>query len=159
MGRPKGSRSADSRKSANIEKKSRGKRYSGVEKAKILEQALAEIAQGGQITKIAEKLGVTFFTLKSWLGDSGESVKPARKPRGRKPGKAKKASKASLSAVATVVTPGKRGRKPKAASTQSSDSPTSMKNLEKKLEDLTARYLNLAHLYGELISKFGSPKV
>lgn len=160
MGRPKGSRSSEARsKSADAEKKSRGKRYSGSEKAKILEQALAEISQGGQITKIAEKLGVTFFTLKSWLGESGDTAKPAKKTRGRKAGRPKKSAKSELSVTTALKTPGKRGRKPKAVAANSSETPTSIKTLEKKLEDLTARYVNLAHLYGELITKFGSPKL
>ena len=164
MGRPKGSRSAESSKSANADKKSRGKRYSGDEKAKILNQALAEISQGGQITKIAEKLGVTFFTLKSWLGESGQSIKPARKARVRKTVRAKKNRSGNITLTtapaAVVATPAKRGRKPKtAAAATSNESPSSLKSLEKKLEDLTARYMNLAHAYGELIAKVGSPKL
>jgi len=159
MGRPKGSRSSEPRKSGDSEKKTRGKRYSGAEKAKILEQALAEISQGGQITKIAEKLGVTFFTLKSWLGESGDTAKPAKKSRGRKAGKPKKSVKSELSITTAPKVPGKRGRKPKSVVTKLVDSPTSIKTLEKKLEDLAARYVNLAHLYGELITKFGSPKL
>jgi transposase-like protein len=162
MGRPKGSRSAATGKLAAADKKSRGKRYSGEEKTKILNQALSEISQGGQITKIAEKLGVTFFTLKSWLGESGQDVKSVKKPRGRKSGRPKKARQsASKEVVNSVVseTPAKRGRKPKAAAIAGDQSSSKLNSLEMKLEDLAARYKNLAHAYGELIAKVGSPKL
>ena len=50
MGRPKAVRSEKPLKSSSTDKKSRGKRYGDAEKARILEQAMAEIKNGGQIT-------------------------------------------------------------------------------------------------------------
>lgn len=175
MGRPKAVRPAKATESAKTEKKSRGKRYSEAEKGKIIEHALAEIKSGGQITKIAEKLGVTFFTLKTWLKDSGSSkdalVAPKR-GRGRPKGSVKKAAAApaaeaappaAAAAVAVVKVPGKRGRKPKsaaaAAPATAAGVPDYIKGLEQKLEELSRRYMNLAHLYGEIVSKVGSHKV
>lgn len=175
MGRPKAVRPAKATESAKTEKKSRGKRYSEAEKGKIIEHALAEIKSGGQITKIAEKLGVTFFTLKTWLKDSGSSkdalVAPKR-GRGRPKGSVKKAAAApaavaappaAADAVAVVKVPGKRGRKPKSAAAAPAAAaagvPDYIKGLEQKLEELSRRYMNLAHLYGEIVSKVGSHKV
>jgi transposase-like protein len=164
-------------KSSSSDKKSRGKRYGDAEKARILEQALAEIKDGGQITKIAEKLGVTFFTLKTWLKESGSSKESGgaiaqKRGRGRPKGSLKKTAVAPAATteagdpVAVVKVPGKRGRKPgytkaaaAAASATSATSTDSIKNLEQKLEELTRRYINLAHLYGEISSKIGSNKV
>ena len=180
MGRPKAVRTEKPLKSSSGDKKSRGKRYGDVEKARILEQALAEIKDGGQITKIAEKLGVTFFTLKTWLKESGSSKDSGgaiaqKRGRGRPKGSLKKTAVAPAAtteagdAVAVVKVPGKRGRKPgytkakaaaaAAASATSGTSTDSIKNLEQKLEELTRRYINLAHLYGEISSKIGSNKV
>ena len=174
MGRPKAVRTEKPLKSSSGDKKSRGKRYGDVEKARILEQALAEIKDGGQITKIAEKLGVTFFTLKTWLKESGSSKESGgaiaqKRGRGRPKGSLKKTAVAPAAtteagdAVAVVKVPGKRGRKPgstkAAASAASASSTDSIKNLEQKLEELTRRYINLAHLYGEISSKIGSNKV
>jgi len=172
MGRPKAVRPAKATESAKTEKKSRGKRYSDAEKGKIIEHALAEIKSGGQITKIAEKLGVTFFTLKTWLKDSGSSkdalVAPKR-GRGRPKGSVKKAAAAPAAAAvaapaaaAAAKVPGKRGRKPKAAAAPAAAAagvPDYIKGLEQKLEELSRRYMNLAHLYGEIVSKVGSHKV
>lgn len=164
MGRPKANKTAVVAKAAANEKKSRGKRYSDEEKAQIIQQTLAEIAQGGQITKIAESLGVTFFTLKAWLAAAGHSVKSSGK-RGRVKGSrktakgvVKQAAPAALSdaAVVPVKIPGKRGRKP---GSKNADSGAAVRALEAKMEELTTRYTNLAHLYGELISKIGSPKL
>ena len=177
MGRPKAVRSEKPLKSSSSDKKSRGKRYGDAEKARILEQAMAEIKNGGQITKIAEKLGVTFFTLKTWLKESGSSKESGgaiaqKRGRGRPKGSLKKTAAAPAAtteagdAVAVVKVPGKRGRKPgstkaaaAAASATSATSTDSIKNLEQKLEELTRRYINLAHLYGEISSKIGSNKV
>ena len=180
MGRPKAVRSEKPLKSSSSDKKSRGKRYGDAEKARILEQAMAEIKNGGQITKIAEKLGVTFFTLKTWLKESGSSKDSGgaiaqKRGRGRPKGSLKKTAAAPAApaatteagdAVAVVKVPGKRGRKPgytkaaaAAASATSATSTDSIKNLEQKLEELTRRYINLAHLYGEISSKIGSNKV
>jgi transposase len=177
MGRPKAVRTEKPLKSSSGDKKSRGKRYGDVEKARILEQALAEIKDGGQITKIAEKLGVTFFTLKTWLKESGSSKDSGgaiaqKRGRGRPKGSLKKTAVAPAApaatteagdSVAVVKVPGKRGRKPgstkAAASAASASSTDSIKNLEQKLEELTRRYINLAHLYGEISSKIGSNKV
>jgi transposase-like protein len=161
MGRPKANKTADIVKASANEKKSRGKRYSGDEKTKILEQALAEIGQGGQITKIAEKLGVTFFTLKSWLKESGQAVKTTGK-RGRAKGARKQAKVTSKpvptaeASTAPARIPAKRGRKP---GVKSAAPVSQISILESKMEELTNRYVNLAHLYGELISKIGSPKI
>lgn len=164
MGRPKAVRSEKSAVSASSEKKSRGKRYSDAEKAKILDQALAEIKVGGQITKIADKLGVTFFTLKTWLKDSGSSkdtlVAPKR-GRGRPKGSLKTAKStpaAAPAAAAAAPVKGKRGRKPKAVAA-TGNVPEYVRSLEDKLNELHSRYLNLAHLYGEIVSKVGSHKV
>lgn len=177
MGRPKAVRSEKPLKSSSSDKKSRGKRYGDAEKARILEQAMAEIKNGGQITKIAEKLGVTFFTLKTWLKESGSSKESGgaiaqKRGRGRPKGSLKKTAVAPAATteagdpVAVVKVPGKRGRKPgytkaaaAAASATSATSTDSIKNLEQKLEELTRRYINLAHLYGEISSKIGSNKV
>ena len=178
MGRPKAVRSEKPLKSSSSDKKSRGKRYGDAEKARILEQAMAEIKNGGQITKIAEKLGVTFFTLKTWLKESGSSKESGgaiaqKRGRGRPKGSLKKTAVAPAATteagdpVAVVKVPGKRGRKPgytkaaaaAAASATSATSTDSIKNLEQKLEELTRRYTNLAHLYGEISSKIGSNKV
>jgi len=185
MGRPKAVRTEKPLKSSSSDKKSRGKRYGDAEKARILEQAMAEIKNGGQITKIAEKLGVTFFTLKTWLKESGSSKESGgaiaqKRGRGRPKGSLKKTAAAPVAhaatseageAVAAVKIPGKRGRKPgytkakaaAAASASASAAPgtstDSIKNLEQKLEELTRRYINLAHLYGEISSKIGSNKV
>ena len=175
MGRPKAVRTAKATESASTEKKSRGKRYSDAEKGKIIEHALAEINSGGQITKIAEKLGVTFFTLKTWLKDAGSSkdtlVAPKR-GRGRPKGSVKKVAAAPAAAEAAPApaaapvakVPGKRGRKPKSAvaapaAAKSAGVPDYIQGLEQKLEELTRRYMNLAHLYGEIVSKVGSHKV
>lgn len=166
MGRPKAVRTEKPLKSASSDKKSRGKRYSDAEKAKILEHALAEMKVGGQITKIADKLGVTFFTLKTWLKESGSAKESGgsiaqKRGRGRPKGSLKKAAvaapaPAAAPAAAIAKQPAKRGRKPGSASVAA---PDSLKNLEQKLEELTRRYINLAHLYGEIVSKVGSHKV
>lgn len=172
MGRPKAKKSSNVTKPVVNEKKARGKRYTGEEKAKILEQALAEIGQGGQITKIADKLGVTFFTLKSWLKGTGQVAKGRSKKASAK--RSRKSSKSSDNAVVAVESAGvsktaeatpapaaaKRGRKPgKSAAAVEVESATPLKDLERKLEELTLRYTNLAHLYGELVSKYGSTKI
>lgn len=169
MGRPKAKKSSNVTKPVVNEKKARGKRYTGEEKAKILEQALAEIGQGGQITKIADKLGVTFFTLKSWLKGTGQVSKGRSKKASVK--RSRKSSKSSDKAVVAVVSAevsepaesapaaAKRGRKPGKSAAAEADSATPLKDLERKLEELTLRYTNLAHLYGELVSKYGSTKI
>ena len=108
MGRPKAVRTEKPLKSASSDKKSRGKRYSDAEKAKILEHALAEMKVGGQITKIADKLGVTFFTLKTWLKESGSAKESGgaiaqKRGRGRPKGSLKKATAAAAPVAAAVV--------------------------------------------------------
>ncbi len=171
MGRPKAVRNEKPAKSASSDKKSRGKRYSDAEKAKILDQALTEIKNGGQITKIADKLGVTFFTLKNWLRESGGTKDSGgaiaqKRGRGRPKGSVKKvvvsttgAAPLAISSVAVAKVPGKRGRKPGSTKVASKTNSDQLQNLENKLEELTRRYINLAHLYGEISSKVGSNKL
>lgn len=138
-------------------RKSRGKRYGQQEKQVILDKAIAELDNGGQITKVAEKLGVTFFTLKAWLKEKGlpEFTERAKPKRGRVAGKRMKkaaAEEVSEPKVAAVV----EKKAPVVSAVSSKDKPDYVKELERKIEELMAKTRKLSHLYGELRSEVGS---
>lgn len=162
MGRPKVGHKMESGRPVSHEKKTRGKRYTDAEKAQILEQALAEIKNDGQITKIADNLGVTFFTLKSWLKEAGSKEEPrnvatGKRGRGRPPGVSKKKQEITTAPTATQLK--NQASKKKADSSHINNIPDYIQNLERKLEELTHRYINLAHLYGEIVATVGPRKL
>lgn len=137
-------------------RKSRGKRYGQQEKQAILDKAIAELGSGGQITKVADKLGVTFFTLKAWLKEKGvtnfsEKSKPKR---GRPAGK-KKQVVAAPSAIAPKVAAVAAPKAPK-VTVSAKDKPDYVKELERKIEELMQKTKKLSHLYGELRSEVGN---
>lgn len=135
-------------------RKSRGKRYGQQEKQAILEKAVAELKSGGQITKVAEKLGVTFFTLKAWLKEKGlpEFSERSKTKRGRSVAKKpKKAAPEVRAAKPAEPAP----KKVAMASAGSKDKPDYVKELERKIEELMQKTRKLSHLYGELRSEVG----
>lgn len=136
-------------------RKSRGKRYGLQEKQAILEKAVAELNNGGQITKVAEKLGVTFFTLKAWLKEKGvtESTGKAKAKRGRPAAPKKQAVEAKAPKVSAPA-----ASKPVSAPVLSSvsvEKPDYVRELERKIEELMKKTRKLSHLYGELRSEAG----
>jgi predicted transcriptional regulator len=136
-------------------KKTRGKRYDKDEKSLILDKAIAEIKEGGQITKIADKLGVTFFTLKSWLKEKGvgkeSSPKVVKRGRGRPSSNTSKTTSQSSSS-----NPSPKIKQVTGAVRKGSDvKPEYIRELEKKIEELVQKTKRLSHLYGELRSEVG----
>lgn len=136
-------------------RKSRGKRYGQQEKQAILEKAVAELKSGGQITKVAEKLGVTFFTLKAWLKEKGVSEFSERSKTKRGRGVAKKTKKAAPEVRAEKPAATPAPKKMAVASVASKDKPDYVKELERKIEELMQKTRKLSHLYGELRSEVG----
>lgn len=136
-------------------RKSRGKRYGQQEKQAILEKAIAELGAGGQITKVADKLGVTFFTLKAWLKEKGvtDFSEKAKPKRGRPAGKKKLAAAAEPSAPKAAAVATKKSPK---ITDSAKDKPDYVKELERKIEELMQKTKKLSHLYGELRSEVGN---
>jgi hypothetical protein len=153
MGRPKGVRKSEPEAPKVPMKKTRGKRYSDHEKAIILDKAIAEMENGGQITKIAEKLGVTFFTLKAWLTEKGvlKSVDSPMVRRGRPSTKAAKPAAVAVRTKKAAVA----SRAVAAESPSAEVKPAYVRELEKKIEELMQKTKKLSHLYGELRSEVG----
>ena len=135
-------------------RKSRGKRY-GQEKQVILEKAIAELGAGGQITKVADKLGVTFFTLKAWLKEKGvtDFSEKAKPKRGRPAGKKKLVAPSEPSAPKTDAVATKKSPK---ITVSAKDKPDYVRELERKIEELIQKTKKLSHLYGELRSEVGN---
>lgn len=133
-------------------RKSRGKRYGQQEKQAILEKAVAELKSGGQITKVAEKLGVTFFTLKAWLKEHGltEFSERSKTKRGRRAGKKPKAVPEARAEKPTAT---RAPKKAAVAAVPAKDMPAYVHELERKIEELMKRTRKLSHLYGELRSE------
>lgn len=135
-------------------RKSRGKRYGQQEKQAILEKAIAELGSGGQITKVADKLGVTFFTLKAWLKEKGvtDFSEKAKPKRGRPAGKKKLAAPAEPTAPKAAAAVKKMPK----VTVSAKDKPDYVKELERKIEELMQKTKKLSHLYGELRSEVGN---